>query len=293
MATTSFTSRLLRVYFTLAEGSFGSAPNYANTKIVDGLRVNCDIRKSGKPSKNEMELKIYGMLQSDMDQLSTLGNNPLAVRKNLVQLLAGDSDGLATAFLGEITGAWVNYRTPPDLYFEVHAMAAHYASLAPIQPTSLAGGVPVASIFQNLAGQMGYHLQNNGVTSMIQNPYLAGSAADQALELAQMSGVEYGIDDGVLYIAPKGQPRQPAGLVPTITPDSGMKEYPIWDKQGLVVESLYDPAFQLGGLVNVSGSMVTRANGTWRVHGLRHRLASRDPGHGSWHTTLSLAKEGV
>ncbi len=291
--TDSFTSRSLKIYFTLGEGSFGASPDYANTKIISGLRVNCDIRKSGKPSKNEMVLKVYGMLQSDMDQLSTLGNNPLAVRKNLVQVLAGDSDGLATAFLGEITGAWVNYRTPPDLYFEVHAMAAHYASLAPIQPTSLAGGVTVASIFQNLARQMGYQFQNNGVTAAIQNPYLAGSAADQAMELAQMSGVEYGVDDGVLFIAPRGKPRQPAGLVPTITPDSGLKEYPIYDKQGLVVEALYDPSFQLGGLVNVAGSKVTQANGTWRVHGLHHRLAAHDPGRGSWHTTLNLAVEGV
>jgi hypothetical protein len=293
MATNSFVSRKLKVYLTLAQGAFGASPDFNNTKIVDGLRVNCDIRKSGSPSRNECVLHIYGMLQSDMDQLSTLGNSPLAVRKNLVQVLAGDSDGLASAFLGEITGAWVNYRTPPNLYFEVHAMAAHYASLVPIQPTSLAGGVPVATIFQNLASQMGYFFQNNGVTATVQNPYLAGTATDQAAELARMAGLEYGIDDGMLFIAPKGQPRPAKGIVPVITPSSGMQEYPIWDKQGLVVEALYDPGFQLGGLVNVAGSMVTRANGTWRVHGLHHRLASHDPGHGAWHTTLNLAKAGV
>jgi hypothetical protein len=72
-----------------------------------------------------------------------------------------------------------------------------------------------------------------------------------------------------------------------------MKEYPIYDKKGLVVECLFDPAFQLNGLVVVAGSMVERANGTWRIHGLRTNIASKSPHSGTWHTKLNLVKVGA
>lgn len=287
----SFVSRQIQVNFTLASGTFGATG--MNTKIVQGLRVNVEIRKMGKPVKNEAKLRIYGMNADDMNQLSTLGFNPLTVRKNLIQVLAGDSDGLATAFQGEITGAWVVYHTPPDLYFEVQAIAGYYPAIAPANPTSVAGAASVASIFQNLAKQMGFTFQNNGVSGTIAYPYLAGSAMDQAQQLAKATGVEFGVDDGVMYIAPKGQVRAPKGAVPVISPTTGMKEYPVWDKQGLVVETLYDPAFQLGGAVIVQGSMVTKANGTWRIHGLEQHIASHNPGQGSWNSRLHLAKVGA
>ena len=293
MMTSSFVSRRIQVNFALAGGTFGSDPQHRNTKGVSGLRVNCEIKKMGTPAKNEAKLRIYGMSATDMNQLSTLGINPLAVRKNLIQVLAGDSDGLTTAFQGEITGAWVNYRTPPDLYFEVHAIAGFYPSIAPIHPTSLPGGVRAANIFQNLAQQMGAVFQNNGVTAVIQNPYLFGTAFDQARTLAQTLGIEFGLDDNVLYIAPKGQVRVPKGMVPVVSPSTGMKEYPIWDKQGLVVECLFDPLLQLGGSVVIAGSMVEKANGTWRIHGLDQNIAAHDPHQSPWISKLHLAKVGT
>jgi hypothetical protein len=291
MANGSFVSRIIQVNLTLASGQFGA--DLGNTKVVSGLRVSCDIKKSGTPAKNEAKIRIYGMLDSDMNKLSTLGVNPMVVRKNFIQVLAGDSDGLATAFQGEITGAWVNYHTPPDLNFEIHAIEGFYASVAPTAPISMPDGVPVATIFSSLAKQMGYAFQNNGVQSVIQNPYIIGSAYDQARSLAQMVNIEFGIDDGVLFIAPRGQARPPKGQVPLLSPSTGMKEYPIWDKQGLVVEALWDPAFQLNGLVVVAESAVERANGTWRIHGLETRIASSHPSQASWGTTLHLTKVGA
>lgn len=292
MPTNSFVSHRIQVHFTLAKGTFGNTEN--NTKVCsDKLRVHCEIKKGGTPSKNEMKLKIYGLLESDMFDLSTLGLNPLSVRKNLVQVLAGDSDGLATAFQGEITGAWVNYHKPPDLDFEVHAVEGYYPSIAPSRPLTAKGGASVASMFQNLAGQMGVAFQNNGVTTIVQDPYLSGTLYDQAEELALMSQVEFCLDNGVLAIAPKGQPRTPVGQVPYISPDTGMKEYPIWDKEGLVVECLWNSAFQLNGLVVIGGSLVHGANGTWRIHGLEHNLSSHHPHHGTWHSKLHLTKEGA
>jgi hypothetical protein len=290
MPQSSFTEKIISVSFTLAEGQFNQG---GSTKIVTGLRVNAEISKGGAPTKNEARIRVYGMRQEDMNTLSTLGLAPLAVQKNLIQVQAGDSDGLTTVFQGEITGAWVNYHTPPELYFEVHAIAGYFASLNPTHPTSLKGGTPVATIFQSLAKQMGYTFQNNGVTTQIQSPYLTGSAYQQAATLAESVGLEFGIDDNILFIAPRGMPRQPKGQVPLITPTSGLIEYPVWDKQGLVVQTLLNPLYQLNGQVVIQDSAVVRANGPWRIHGLQHRISSKHPHESSWASKLHLAKVGA
>lgn len=287
----SFTKKLVNVNFVLANGMFVGG---GNAKLVRGLRTHVHIRKPGSPEKNSVVIKIYGMLAEDINALSTAGVNPLAVQKNLVQVLAGDSDGLTTLFQGEITGAWANYATPPDLDFEVHATDGHFHSIAPIAPTSLKGAIPASQILSNLASQMGYSYEPNdiGGTTLL-NPYLHGTAVDQAHQVARMLNIELGLDSGVLFVGKLGSPRKTQGIVPIISPATGLIGYPIWSKALLEVHALLNPAFQIGGVVIVQDSAVKRANGTWRIHGLEHSLAVRSHDTGQWKSTLKLAKVGV
>jgi hypothetical protein len=289
MSQGSFSAKRIQVNFTLASGQFGA--DLGNTKIVSGLRVACNIKKSGQPAKNACRLQIFGMLPADMSQLSTLGYAPLAVRKNLVQVMAGDSDGLTSVFQGEITGAWVNYHKPPDLNFEVHAVTGYYPALAPALPTSLPGGIQATTLFQKLARDMGYAFKNNGLDAIIQNPYLSGSAYKQFVDLGKSLGCEFGIDDGEVFVCPKGVAR--SSLVAYTSPTTGMKEYPTFNRKGIEVEMLFNPAATLGGRLQISGSLVTQANGIWRIHGLEHNLVSKDQHRGTWHTRVMAAKEGA
>lgn len=285
----SFTQKLLTVNLTLVSGTFDGV---SNTKAISGLRVHANIRKMGAPCKNECRVRIFGMRAGDMNRLSTEGLNPLAIHKNLIQVQAGDSDGLTTLYQGEISGAWVSYTTPPNLNFEIHSVSGVYPAMLSATPSSTKGGASIAGLFAALADKMGYSFQNNGVVGSIQNPYLTGSPMSQAQQLADAVSVEWGVDDGQLFIAPRGGIRT-AGNTPVVSPSTGMIGYPVWDKQGLVVRALPDPLFKLGGAVEVAGSSVTRANGVWRIHGMEHNLASMDPGDSAWATKLHLAKVGV
>lgn len=291
----SYTLKQIRVSFTLASGQFGA--DLGNTKIISGLRVVCQVKKSGNPSKNECRLQIFGMLDSDMKQLATLGfmnpkaapgQTPIVARNNLILVEAGDSDGLSTVFKGEITGAWVNYQRPPDLFFEVHAVAGYYPAIAPANPTSLKGAVNATTIFQNLAQQMGLQYEDNGLTAVITNPYLPGTAYDQAAFLAKAVQCEFGIDDGTLFVAPLNIPRQSQAAAYT-SPSTGMTNYPIFNKKGLEVEMIYNPQVQLGGLLQIAESQVQQANGVWRVTGLEHHLISRNHTHANWSTKVYAA----
>lgn len=287
----SFTQKIIHVNFVLANGMFVGG---GNTKLVRGLRVTAHIRKPGTPEKNGLDLKVYGMLPEDINALSTAGVNPLAVQKNLVQVLAGDSDGLTTVFQGEITGAWANYATPPDLVFEVKAVDGHFPSIAPLAPFSASGTVQASKVFASLASSMGYAFEPNDIGAMpVLNPYLHGTATEQAYQLSQLLGVEYGLDSGTLFVAQRGSTRVPNGVVPIISPSTGLIGYPTWNKGLLEVSALLNPAFRLGGSVIVQDSAVTRANGQWRIHGLEHNVSSRDHGISQWSSTLQLVKAGV
>lgn len=289
--TGSFTQKIVHVNFVLANGMFVGG---GNAKLVRGLRVVAHVRKPGTPEKNGLDLKVYGMIPEDINALSTAGVNPLAVQKNLVQVLAGDSDGLTTVFQGEITGAWADYATPPDLVFEVKAVDGHFPSIAPLAPFSAGGTVQATKIFASLASSMGYAFEPNDIGGMpVLNPYLHGTAAEQAHQLSQMLGVEYGLDSGTLFVAQKGSLRVPNGVVPIISPSSGLIGYPVWNKGMLQVSALLNPAFKLGGAVIIQGSAVTRANGQWRIHGLEHRIASKHHHMSEWTSMLNLVKAGV
>ncbi len=282
----SFSSKVIRVSFTLASGTFDGTNN---TTVISDLRTSVEVEKGGHPSKNSATLKVYGMKESDMKLLTTLSFRPLAVKKNLVEVLAGDASGMSLVFKGEISEAWSNYQSAPNLYFHVKGVSGYYPAIAPVAPTSYKGAVPVSTIMAKLAAQMGYTFQDNGVTGVLVNPYLPGTAMQQASAVADAANIEFGVDDGQLFIAPRGAARK--GTAPLINAATGMKGYPTFDKQGISLSCLFNPAIQLGGLIVIQ-SAIPMACGTWRVHMLKHNLEAEHPG-GRWLTEIKASFVGA
>ena len=287
MTNTSFTLKQLTVVITLASGTFS---NGTNQVTLAGLRTEVEIDKAGHPSKNTAKIKIFGMLENDMNKLTTVSFKALAVKKNFIQVLAGDVEsGMSVAFQGEITGAFANYKTPPNLVFTIEAAEGYYPSIAPCAPKSYKGGVAVATIMQSLAKQIGCTFENSGVTTQIHSPYLTGSAMNQAAMLAAAANIEFGVDNGILFIAPRGAQRG-ATAVPLLSAETGMKECPTFDKKGIKVECLYNHGISLGGCVKVQ-SIVQVACGVWRVNGLKHHLQALHAG-GKWLTSINASWVG-
>ncbi len=284
--TSSFTKKKLTATLTLVSKTFDGK---SNTKVIEGLRMNAEIRKEGLPAKGTMNLTIYGMLESDMNALTTLSFAPMRIHYNKIRLMAGDDSGMAVAFQGEIVTANANYSSAPDLSFKISAAEGYYSSIATSLPKGFKGGASVANIMKTLATEMGYSFENNGVNSVLSNPYLVGSAMNQAASVASAADIEFEIDDGVMFIAPRNKPR--AGTAPLISPETGLKGYPTFDKNGLALQCIYNPNLRLGGQF-VLRSAVPVANGTWRIHGISHNLSSEDPG-GSWLTSIKSCPFGL
>ncbi len=280
----SFTKKIIEIRFTLSTGTFGEG----NTKIVRGLKCDISIDKPGLPAKNTAKGTIFGMRQQDAEKLTTLAYRPLTIGRHLVEIFAGDDEGgLHLAYRGDITQAWGDYNKQPDVNFFFEAMTGFFNSVEPFPPFSGQGAQGVGGICSNLAGAMGLSFRNEGVESAITDPYMKGTARQQAEQIANDSGIDMFLDDGDMVIVPKGQPFGEKNLAPLISPRTGMEGYPQFSANGLTVKSLYNPAIRVGFWIVVD-SDIDKASGTFRATSLKHQLSSENP-QGKWSSIVEVS----
>lgn len=280
--------RLINVTFTLGEGSFGDTGQ--NTVKLSGLRISAKIVKAGGPSMSTLQMQVYGMTLSQMNQLSTLGMAPRLVRRNTVLVEAGDANsGMGTVFIGTITNAWADMQSAPDVPFRVEAHTGLIEAVSVQPPSSFTGPTSVATIMSGLAVAMGLTFENNGVKTVLANPYFYGSPREQAKACAEAAGCEWIIDGNKLAIWNVGGFR--GGEIPLISKLTGMDNYPSYTSMGISVRTLFNPSIGYGGKIKVE-STLKPASGEWVVFSLDYDLESKVP-KGRWFTTIGAARPGL
>jgi hypothetical protein len=284
----TFVKRALDFSFQLGTGSFGNS-GFNTVTVPDGLWATVRINKQGSPAYNSADIRIFGLSATIMNQLSRIGLQPAAVRNNTVTVTAGEAGGnMPTVFCGGIQEAWPDFSNPAEVAFCVTAHTGILAAMKPMAPTAYSGSTNVVDIMQGLATQMGYMLENNGVSGQLASPYLPGSARDQALAAADAAGiyVYFEDDNGIMAIVPKSASRSVAA--PTISPQEGMDGYPAYVGPGsIALKTEYNSHVRVLGNVTVQNSIVGNANGTWRVMQLLHDLSTLPAG--PWFTEIPLA----
>jgi hypothetical protein len=308
----------LQFVIVLGTGTFGSSN--MNTITIRGFRATVDIDKGGGQIFAHLRAQIYGVSASDMNRVTMLQYQALssAYIPNTISVYAIDGEQQTLVFTGNIINAWGNYQTQPDVFLQIDAQAAFVNRLTPVAPTSYSTSVDVVTAFSQLASTMGYTFEND-LTTSVQLPatYLWGTAIDQAKQLAEASGVWWGIDNTVLWIANPGGYRNnvtatagsstansvdfgleaspvssAAASIPLISPQTGLKGYPTFDGQGflnLVVE--FNPAIQFLGRIQVQSS-IPKATGQWIVVNIAHKLESQKV-DGSWFSTIRSNSSGL
>ena len=287
MSDNSFTLKILQVTLTLGDNATFS--DGKNTKILTNLRMSCEVKKMGHPAKNSARVKIYGMSQADMNACTVVPNDPTPAKhppskKVFLRVEAGDASGLSTVFEGEISEAYASYQSPPNMYFHIEAATGHYPVRLPVRPRGYNGPVKAEDIIKDIANSIGYGFWNNGFTAMLDSPYLTGSSLEQIRQVSAAVQMEIQIDDMSIYIAPLNVPRADSNLAPVLSAKTGMKEYPVFDKHGLRVDTIYNPGIRQGGQVYLQ-SDIEAANGYFLVDSIAHHLDSLYP-HGKWMSTV-------
>ena len=286
----SFSQRLINFRFELGAGDFGEPG--VDTVELTGMRASVDIAHAGGNSLSLAEIRIWGMPLEIMNRLTVL--NVLAYperRNNRITISAGDEDaGVNVCFVGGIQEAWVDASDPPGFAFHVSAASAFVEVIQSIPPTSFRGSVDVALLLGGLAAQMGFALENGGVTGKIDNPYLPGSIGSQIESVCRAAGIQRFIDPikRVLAIWPKGQSRDAATAL--VSSETGLVGYPSFTQNGVRLKSIYNPNLIYGTKLEVR-SELTPACGTWVIANVTHSLDANVPG-GQWFTEVECTLFG-
>lgn len=284
----AFVRRLLRFTFQLSQPQ-GQPRTFSGTQsntitLSSGLRASAHITKAGGPSMGTADLRIYGMSLSLMNQLSTLGMRIQQVPRDIVTVEAGDEGGtLSTVFIGNVTNAFSDFTSAPDVPFVVSAHVLAANSAISVKPTSFNGTVDAATVLSGLATQMGLHFENNGVKVQLTNPYYPGTAREQALRCIEEANIDWNSgENGVLAIWPKNGSR--GGSIPLVSADTGMIGYPTYTAQGIALRTVFNPSIGFGSKIKVQ-SILEPASRTWAVFGLTHDLQSKII-DGQWESTI-------
>lgn len=270
----------LRFVITLGTGDFDSKGS--DQIILEGYRAVADITNAGGLQMGELRGRIYGVSASDMNAITSFAYRFGATTPNTCIVYAIDGDVETMVFAGNIVNAWPDFNSPPDVFLHIQAQAALFNLLKSVPPRSFSGTIDVAEVMGQLAKSMSFAFENNGVVQKMTDPYLPGTALDQANELARSAGIDMFIDLTTLAICPKGVSRKVTA--PIISASTGLVGYPMFDGVYLSLRTLFNPGIIPGGTIKVESDR-DRATGTWQVLSMNHRLESEKP-DGAWFTSL-------
>ncbi len=270
--------RKINVSFTLSGGRTFQESG-GNVAEFRGLRCSARVSKAGGRSMSTLQISIYGLTLSIMNQLSTLGQKVILVPRDSITITAGDDEnGMFTVFTGTIKDAYADFSASPQVPFNITANAGLSQAVNNAQVSSFNGSTDVATIMSGLASKMQLTFENNGVSKKLASPYLYGSLRNQAYSAAEAAGISLIIDNGKLAIWPRNGSR--GGQIPLVSPDTGLVGYPAYTAEGISLKTIFNPSIVFGGQIKVQSSL-TPANKTWAVFSLDYELDSLVP-HGSW-----------
>lgn len=276
---TTFSKKRIELTITLGEGEFGDS--VGDTVTITNTRIYADLVNPGGDTMGAAQIRVYGISESLMNKLTTIGQINRAIRaKNTVAVAAGDADsGMKLAFVGVIVDAFADYNAQPDVPFIIQAYAGLDVAVKPVNATSYRGSTPVIQILVDLAGEAGLTLDAEDPEVNLFNPYFPGATLNKIRDACRAAGLQYNIDRGNLQVWKSG--KSLVGDKPRISAtDRTMIGYPSLSSKGLTVQCLFNPNIKIGGDVEIQSS-IPMANGDWHVFNVSHNISSEAPG-GPW-----------
>jgi len=292
----SFTSKRLKAVITLADDSntvFDSSGN--NTLIINPdttspmLRMTATVTISNRQA-TELSLNIWGMRTKDMDALTSAWVDSTSIRDNRVSLYADNGNGYRLVFIGTIIEAQPDYKRAPEVPMQILAKISYFKQIEVTPPLSYQGAVSINTIGQDLSAKLGLAFNSNA-NSTLNDPYYPGTVFDQLRNACIDAKVDFYFQGETLVFTPLLQPITNVPAV-ILSPATGLVGYPIYNRRGLQVTALFDPAYLCGSTIQIVDSAVKGVNGLWYPRSITFDLAANMPG-GKWFATLQCNKTGV
>ena len=142
---------------------------------------------------------------------------------------------------------------------------------------------------ETLANEIGWAFVNDGVTTVLRDVCVEGSAIEQIHDLARAAGIACIMNSNTVTISPYNGITSSTPV--EVSPETGLIGYPAFASGGIAANTLFNPAIKAGGKVSLS-TFVPQANGQFNVHTVQHRISCDAP-DGEWSTHFYANKEGL
>lgn len=280
----------IRTTITLAADQFEDG---SNRIIAEDLRTSCTIQFGGGAIVPHAHVTIYGLSMDVMVKLTRIRWRDITSLQNTIKVEAGEEGSeLMTVYEGNITFGTIDMSNAPDVAFKIRSTSNAKQLYSPDPPITFEGEKSVVEAIGELASRMGYIFDNSGVPDdlTMTDTTLVDSDLNKIKSLCKRYKIDLYAATGYISIAPQGQPLQ--GRVAVIAPDSGLLGYPVPTMQGIDFRTLFNPAVRFGHTVRVQDSLITTANGNWRVFGVTINIESELPGGNWWMDVKAAHVEG-
>lgn len=276
---------------------FSTANN--EVTLLEGLRATAIIlNPGGENTQGQLQLRIYGMTLSQMNQFSSAGSvgsgaSFIADSAISITVLAGNQGGiLGQVFQGGIQSSYIDFASVPEVAFVCTAQAGLYQNSAPAAPNGWDGTQNAEDLIESLASAAGLNFYNNPddpAHAVIQNQYAYGSTMAQIKRIIKAANFGSAIENDTVYIFRNDGTRD--GVVIDVSPSNGLVGYPTYYPSGFIVKTEFNPQIIVGRTINLT-SQIPKANGKWVIFESIHELSTFTP-DGPWFTTAKLGFPGT
>lgn len=187
-------------------------------------------------------------------------------------------------YKGSLFNIMAHMQAAPDPFITIESHTLGAIRLKSAETLSFKGAVPAVTIAQNIANTMGLSFENNGVQTVLQNPYFAGDAATQLRDLAEQALFDFSTGHGVLSIWPIGSYRKGSATPAEISAKNGLLGYPEFNGVGVSFRTIYNPSIRFGDRIKLI-SVAPNVTGYYTVQNVSHHLSQELPG-GPWESQI-------
>lgn len=253
-----------------------------------GLRVSVLSNFGNGAIHPTANITIYGLPMDKIDKIIRIrwGSNNMLLSKVRIEV-AEQGEDLKPFYFGFITFARLDTSSAPDIALIIESTLTEDQKQTLRNGSDFDAGTKLADAIEQLATEMGYQFENNGVEKVIDYTSLNDTNLAKIQKLCTDHNIELYIEEKLIAIAPKGYPRNLSK--PIVSPSNGLLSYPTSTVQGVNFKCLYNPLIRFGGPLEIKDSVVKMANGDWHVIGLRTHLEANMP-NGEWSMEVNAGR---
>lgn len=279
--------------------SWGNKYCIVHIDMISGVRysfkdhaMEISVNKVASPDLPKAEVTIHGLSLDEMSEITSVTFKKNAQTPNKLIVEAGYTENdMTKIFSGEITTAFGDFNSSPDVVFKVNAQSGIYPKVKPESPITIKGEMKTEDIVKQVAESNGYNTEFiNKDLGSLKDQILTGTPLEKVQKVGKTVGADVIVDNETIVMLPKGEARIQQGIH-VINKDNGLIGYPNFTEEGIEFTCFFNPKLCVGGLIQVQ-SIVPRASGKWKITALTHSLTVNSSSGAEWRTEVTAVYTG-